>query len=100
MWECAQYHIKHSWFFKYDAENYANISQICDYLGKDFCKSILAFHARKVSDATSYLFRAGKVKTFKKILSNQTKLKLILDSVELAIKRVHMQTFTWLRYCE
>ena len=92
--------IKHSWFFKYDAKIYANINQICDYLGKDVCKSKLAFHARKGSDATSFLFRAGKVKTLKKILSNETKLKLISDSVELAIRRVHLQTFTWIRYCQ
>ena len=48
-------------------------------MGKDVCESILALHAVTGSDATSYFFRAGKVKTFKKILSNQTKLKLIKE---------------------
>ena len=57
-------------YLKYDAEKYANIRKICDYLGKDVCESMLAFHAITGSDTTSYFFRAGKVKTFKKILSN------------------------------
>ena len=34
----------------------------------------LAFHA--VTGTTSYVFRASKVKTFKKLLSNQTKKNL------------------------
>ena len=45
-------------------------------MGKDVCESILAFHGIAGSDTTSYFFRAGRVKTFKKILSNQRKLKL------------------------
>ena len=40
----------------------ANIRKICDYLGKDVCESILAFHAITGSDTTSYFFRAGKVR--------------------------------------
>ena len=52
-------------------------------MGKDVCGSILAFHGIAGSDTTSYFFRAGRVKTFKKILSNQRKLKL---TKELGIK--------------
>ena len=48
-------------------------------MGKDICESILAFHAITDSDTPSYFFRADKVKTFKKILLNQTKLKLIRE---------------------
>ena len=62
-----------------DAEKYANIRKISDYLGKDVCESILAFYAITGSDTTSYSFCAGKVKTFKEILSNQTKLQLIKE---------------------
>ena len=79
MWAHANYNIKHNLFLKYDAEKYANIRKICDYLGKDVWESILAFHVVPGSDTTSYFFRAGKVKTFKKIISNQTKLKLIKE---------------------
>ena len=68
LWTYAHDNIKHNGFFKYDAEKYANISKICDYLGKDICELILAFHTATGSDATSYFFRAGKVKIFKKIL--------------------------------
>ena len=48
-------------------------------MGKEVCESILAFHAITGSDSTSYFLHAGKVKTFKKIPSNQTKLKLIKE---------------------
>ena len=68
LWTYAHDNIKHNGFFKYDAEKYANISKICDYLGKDICELILAFHTATGSDATSYFFRAGKEKIFKKIL--------------------------------
>ena len=46
---------------------------------EDVCESILAFHAITGSNTTSYFFDASKVKTFKTILSNQTKLKLIKE---------------------
>ena len=39
------YKIKHSSFFKYDAEKYTNIRKICHYLGKDVCELIFDFHA-------------------------------------------------------
>ena len=68
LWTYAHDNIKHNGFFKYDAEKYGNVSKICDYLGKDICESILAFHTVTGSDITSYFFRAGKVKIFKKIL--------------------------------
>ena len=42
-------------------------------------ETILAFHAITGSGATSYIFRAGKVKIFKKFMSNQTKLKLFKE---------------------
>ena len=38
-----------------------------------------SFHRITGLDTTSYFFRAGKMKTFKKILSNQRKLKLIKE---------------------
>ena len=41
VWVYAQYHTKHSWFFKCDAEKYANIHTICDYLGRDVWESVL-----------------------------------------------------------
>ena len=124
-------------------------------MGKDVCEPILAFYAITGSDTTFHFIRAGKVKIFLKIISNQTKLKLMKklgkkdnlsdnhlnsakeftcsvvyasefsenyvdtririyknlkktstaispdpDSVELAIKRAHLQTFKWLRCCE
>ena len=80
MCDYAHYNIKHSWFFKYDAEKYANIRKICDFLGKDICESILGFHTITGSEATSHFFRSGKVKHLK--------------------KRTQLETFTWLRCCD
>ena len=67
---------------------------------KNGCELMPAFHTRTGSDVTSYLFHAGKVKTFKKHYATSKKAEINSDSVELAIKRVHLQTFTWLRYCK
>ena len=80
MCDYAHYNIKHSWFFKYDAEKYTNIRKISDFLGKDICESILGFHVIADSEATSYFFRSGKVKHLK--------------------KRAQLETFTWLRCCD
>ena len=35
VWAYAHHDIKQNWFFKYDAQKYANICKICDYSGKD-----------------------------------------------------------------
>ena len=54
IWAYSHFDIKYDWFLKYDAEKYANIRTICEYLGKDVCESIIAFHAITGSDTTSY----------------------------------------------
>ena len=64
VWTYTHYNIRHNCFFKYNAEKYANICKICDYLRKNVCESILAFHAKIGTNTTSYFFRVGKLKTF------------------------------------
>ena len=48
-------------------------------LNQFFILSICYFNAITDSDTTSYFFCTRKLKTFEKILSNQTKLKLIQE---------------------
>ena len=54
------YSIKRNLFFKYDAEKYADIRKFCDYLGKDVCESILAFHAITGSTTNACFFVQAK----------------------------------------
>ena len=48
-------------------------------LNQYFILWICYFYAITDSDTTSYFFCTGKLKTFRKVLSNQTKLKLIKE---------------------
>ena len=155
VWAYTHYSKKQNWFFKYDSTKYADIGKICRHFGKEICEKLPPFHALTGSDTTSYFFRAGKVKTFKKFMSSPDNLTLLKDfgkkenicaktielakdfiksivysgrknesyvdsrvriyqnlkrktsmaippdpdSVVNAIKRAHLQTFTWLSCC-
>ena len=78
VWAYAYHQIKNEWFFKYENEKYAEISKICEYLGPQICLVLPAFHALTGCDTTSYFFRAGKVRIFKKLISDPAKCKLLL----------------------
>lgn len=77
VWAFTFYDVKHEWYFKYDNEKYARISKIVDFFGRDICLSLPAFHAITGSDTTSYFFRAGKVRVFKKLIGNPAKCALL-----------------------
>ena len=63
---------------------------MCDYVGKYLCLSLQAFHSLTGCDTTSYFFRTGKVRAFKKVLPEPTKLSLLasLGKVRNNIKDV------------
>ena len=44
-WLYNKYHVRHKWYFKYDAEIYADVGAICDFLEEDVCLALLTFHA-------------------------------------------------------
>ena len=73
----SQYSIRHKWYFKYDTEKYADVSAICDFLGKDTCLACPSFHALTGCDTASYFYRTGKLRTFKKVLADKTWLILL-----------------------
>ncbi|MAG85790.1 MAG: hypothetical protein CMB97_00015 [Flavobacteriaceae bacterium] len=65
------------WLFKYDQDKYADIGVICEFLGPDICQALPAMHAMTGCDTTSYFFKTGKVKVFKKLLNDPAKCKLL-----------------------
>ncbi len=81
VWAYSQYHVRHKWYLKYDAEKYADTGVICDSFGSDICSVCSAFHAITGCDTTSYFYRTGKLRIFKKVLADKTKLGL-LESLE------------------
>ena len=76
VWAYKKYHVRHKWYFKYDAEKYADVGAICDFLEEDVCLALPAFHAITGCDTTSYFYRAGKLRVFKKVNVDKTKLNL------------------------
>ena len=77
VWAYAYHEIKHEWFFKYENEKYITISKIYSFFGRDNCLILPSFHALTGCDTTSYFFRTGKIRVFKKLLSDKEKYKLI-----------------------
>ena len=72
-----KYHVRHKWYFKYDAEKYADVGAICDFLEEVVCLALPAFHEITGCDTTSYFYRAGKLRVFKKVNADKTKLNLL-----------------------
>ena len=49
----------------------------CEFFGQELCRALPAFHAISGCDTTSYFFRAGKVRVFKKLIGNPKKCALL-----------------------
>ena len=77
VWAYSFHNVKYKCYFKYDTEIFAGTSVICDYVGRDLCFSLPAVRSLTRCDTTSYFFRTGKVRTFKKVLADPTKLSLL-----------------------
>ena len=72
VWAYSFYNVKYKCYFKYDTEICAGTSVICDYVGRDLCFSLPDFRSLTGCDTTSYFFRTGKVRAFKKVLADPT----------------------------
>ena len=90
VWAYSFYNVKYKCYFKYDTEIFAGTSVICDYVGRELCFSLPAVRSLTECDTTSHFFRTGKVKTFKKVLADSTKLSLL----HLLAKRDFLQKIT------
>ena len=73
-----KFNVQHKWYFKYDAEKYAEIGAICDLLGQDVCLALPAIHAITGCDTTSYFYWTGKLRVLKKTLAENTKTNLLV----------------------
>ena len=82
VWAYNNFNVQYKWFLKYEHEAYADISQIWLFLGKEICTSLISFHAITGCDATSYMFRVGKLKCFKKVMNQRENCRL-LENLEL-----------------
>ena len=77
VWAYDHYQVKKNWYFQYETHCFANVSMICDYLGKDVCSRLPAFHALTGCDQTSYFSGAGKSRIFEKALDHHGSFKLL-----------------------
>ena len=53
IWAYKVYQVSYKWYFKYEAEKYADIGLICDYLDEHLCLALPAFRAITGCDTTS-----------------------------------------------
>ena len=70
MWAYVHFRVQFKWYMMYEKGIFADISLICQYFGNILCGNILSFHAITGCDTTSYMFRVGKIKVFKKLEKN------------------------------
>ena len=79
IWAYEQQNISKKWYMKYDHNKYADISEICKFLGPKICGVLPAVHALTGCDTTSYFFKVGKVKVLKKLMKAERKADLLTD---------------------
>ena len=79
IWAYEQSSVGKKWYMKYDHNKYADISEICKFLGPKICCTLPAVHAITGCDTTSYLYKVGKVKVLKKLLQAERKTDLLTD---------------------
>ena len=77
VWAYAKHDIKGQWYMMYEHGKYADIGKIVEFLGKEVCLALPAIHSLTGCDTTSYFFRVGKCRTFKKILKQTGTLQLL-----------------------
>ena len=77
IWAFSKYDIKSKWYLKYENDKYADIGKIAEHFGTDISADLPAFHGLTGCDTTSYFFRIGKVRVFKKLIKKCSKLELL-----------------------
>ena len=58
------------WYMKIDKESYVDIGDVCRTYGKEGCDVMPAYHSMTGCDTTSYPYKVGKVKPFKKMVAH------------------------------
>ena len=65
------------WYMKIDANKFASIKSIVEYLGSNISVCLPQIHALTGSDTTSYLFNVSKTKVLKRVQENMKSLLYI-----------------------
>ncbi|MPD04419.1 hypothetical protein E2C01_100105 [Portunus trituberculatus] len=58
------------WYMKINKESYVDIGDFCRTYGKEVCDVMPAYHSMTGCDTTSYKYKVGKVKPFKKMVAH------------------------------
>lgn len=67
------------WYMQIDRERYVDIGAVCKAYGKEVCDVLPAYHSLTGCDTTSYPYKVGKVKPFKKLVAQNK--SILLSSV-------------------
>ena len=73
----AKYKPTKEWYMKIDANKFASIKSIVEYLGSNISVCLPQIHALTGSDTTSYLFNVSKTKVLKRVQENMKSLLYI-----------------------
>ena len=73
----AKYKPTKEWYMKTDANKFASIKSIVEYLGSNISVCLPQIHALTGSDTTSYLFNVSKTKVLKRVQENMNSLLYI-----------------------
>lgn len=66
------------WFMKIGKDRYVDVDEICNLYGEQICEVLPGYHSLTGCDTTSFPFKVGKVKPWKKMMS-QMKSSLLLS---------------------
>ena len=73
------------WYMKIDANKFASIKSIVEYLGSNISVCLPQIHALTGSDTTSYLFNVSKTKVLKRVQENMNSLLHIKNLGNLTV---------------
>ena len=77
-----------TWYMKYDNDKYVDIGKVFVYLGINMTENLLKFRSLTGCDSTSYFYRVGKIKVWKKLLKNPENMHLRLIGLRAAAQRI------------
>ena len=81
----AKYKPTKEWYMKIDANKFASIKSIVEYLGSNISVCLPQIHALTGSDTTSYLFNVCKTKVLKRVQDNMNSLLYIKNLGNLTV---------------
>ena len=71
IWSYSKLNIINNWYLKQDHNKFADIRKICSHLGKTLPWNLPKIYVLRECYTTSYFYRVGMIKVFKKLLGQQ-----------------------------